>query len=358
MYVLKKYIAPLCFLMVSLLNVVDPSLMARVKSSHNKTTVIFDSDASYEDWPVLLYLLNDTNIDVKAVTVSGTGEAHVTPGVKNMQRILELAKHGKIPVAGGREKAYLGANEFPASIRKSMDNLMDIPLQEANNTHVDTTGAVKLMAKTLRESNDPVVILSVGPLTNIADLMYQHPELISKISAIYIMGGAIDVRGNIQAIMPKSDNAHAEWNFFTDPLSVEVVFASGVPIVLTPLDVTNHVPVNQKFVDKIDALQPTNITQFVREVFARVLMEEENVEKDWSLWDTVAAFSLLQPASAPTSTVRLKVHLNTDSRFGSLYHDTNGYPVKVLKPVKPDLVINHFLNSLKDISAKWGTSIQ
>lgn len=86
------------------------------------------------------------------------------------------------------------------------------------------------MAKTLRESAEPVTIVSTGPQTNVALLLNSHPELHSKIARIVIMGGAMGLGNWTPA---------AEFNIYVDPEAAEIVFQSGIPVVMAGLDVTH-----------------------------------------------------------------------------------------------------------------------
>lgn len=85
------------------------------------------------------------------------------------------------------------------------------------------------MARVLENSTEPVTIISTGPLTNTASLLLTHPELKHKIGQISLMGGGI-AYGNWTPA--------AEFNILVDPEAAEVVFTSGVPILMAGLDVT------------------------------------------------------------------------------------------------------------------------
>ncbi len=97
--------------------------------------------------------------------------------------------------------------------------------------------AVELMAKTLRESAEPVTIVSTGPQTNVALLLNSHPELHSKIARIVIMGGAMGLGNWTPA---------AEFNIYVDPEAAEIVFQSGIPVVMAGLDVTHKAQIPLK----------------------------------------------------------------------------------------------------------------
>ena len=55
------------------------------------------------------------------------------------------------------------------------------------------------------------------------------------------MGGSVNVEGNIKSDWPAIDNSVAEWNIWVDPAAAEVVFTSGLPLHLIPLDATRKV---------------------------------------------------------------------------------------------------------------------
>ena len=91
-------------------------------------------------------------------------------------------------------------------------------------------------------------LIATGPLTNVAIALEKHPELKTLLPRILIMGGAA-VGGNCAPVSPK-----AEFNIFADPDAAEAVFASGVPIVMCGLDVTERAYLTPGELEKIYAL--------------------------------------------------------------------------------------------------------
>jgi purine nucleosidase/pyrimidine-specific ribonucleoside hydrolase len=85
------------------------------------------------------------------------------------------------------------------------------------------------------------MIFVSGTLTNLAEALRLDPGISGNILDVHIMGGSIDVPGNIASDWPEIDNQVAEWNIWVDPLAAEEVFASGLPLHLAPLDATNQV---------------------------------------------------------------------------------------------------------------------
>ncbi len=112
------------------------------------------------------------------------------------------------------------------------------------------------MAKTLRESPEPISLVPTGPLTNIALLLNTYPELHNKIKQIVLMGGAAGVGNWTPA---------AEFNIFVDPEAADIVFKSGLPIVMCGLDVTHQAQIMDEDIERIRAIQ-NPIAQCVAEL--------------------------------------------------------------------------------------------
>ena len=112
---------------------------------------------------------------------------------------------------------------------------MDGPTLEVETTSKDSDkSAVELMADILRDAKEKVTILALGPLTNVALLIKAYPQYLHKIERISLMGGGV-CHGNI--------TPYAEFNIYVDPEAAQIVFSSGLPIVMCGLDVTEQVEI-------------------------------------------------------------------------------------------------------------------
>ena len=90
--------------------------------------MIIDTDMAADDWLAILYLLMRPDVDVKAITVTGAGEAHCGQGTRNARNLLALAGRPDIPVTCGREKPLEGTHAFPQAWREAVDNLLGLEL--------------------------------------------------------------------------------------------------------------------------------------------------------------------------------------------------------------------------------------
>lgn len=85
---------------------------------------ILDTDVAIDDWVAILFLLQVPDVDVRAITVSGTGECHSRPGVENVTRLAGLTARPNVPVADGQETQLRGSHRFPLLVRWVMDRML------------------------------------------------------------------------------------------------------------------------------------------------------------------------------------------------------------------------------------------
>ncbi len=109
------------------------------------------------------------------------------------------------------------------------------------------THAVDFIIDTLRrEPEASVTLCTLGPLTNIATALAKAPDIAGRVKELVMMGGGFFEGGNITPA--------AEFNIYVDPDAAKTVFASGMPIVMMPLDVTHQLLTTKARVSKIAAL--------------------------------------------------------------------------------------------------------
>src|SRR5215216_5721928 len=190
--------------------------------------VILDVDMAHEDIFSELFLLSHPNVDLRAITVSGTGEAHCAPGVSHALGLVALSGHEEIPVACGGEMPLAGNHEFPAQWRQAADDAYGVALPKGGAE--SPLSAADLIIDTTRNADEPITIIAVGPLTNIAQAIQKEAGIAANIREIYIMGGAVKVDGNVGHSGVGIQNEYAEWNIYIDPTAANIVFNSGIPI--------------------------------------------------------------------------------------------------------------------------------
>ena len=287
--------------------------------------VIVDTDMAADDWLAILYLLQRQDISVIAITVTGTGGAHCEPGVQHALGLIALAGQSGIPVACGRETPLQGDHAFPKAWREDVDNLLGLTLPQGSNPAAGT--AVELLAAVIQSSPEKIILLTLGPLTNVAEALQATPTLKDQLATIVIMGGAVKVPGNVGASGVGIDNPVAEWNIYADPYAASLVFQSGAPITLVPLDATNQAPITMDFFDRLERDQTTPEAEFVYRVLTRQIDFIQS--GGYYFWDPLAAAILADESLATIETMSLKVVEEEGLESGWTQPTKDGTPVRV-----------------------------
>lgn len=316
----------------------DPGMI----SIQTPTPVIFDTDMAHEDMFSALFLLSHPNVDVRAITVTGTGEAHCGPGVEHALGLVALSGQKLIPLSCGRETPLQGNHEFPPQWRQAVDNAYGVAIPAGGAA--STFSAADLMIKTLQDSEEPITIVAAGPLTNIAEALQKAPEIAPRIQEIYIMGGAVDVEGNVGNSGVGIQNKYAEWNIYADPAAANIVLKSGVPITLVPLDATEDVPVTRDFYNALDKNRNTPAANMVYDLLTANLGFVDS--GGFQFWDSLTAALFTDPGMASFKEVQLSVVEEEGPENGRTKPDPNGATIKVATSANRDQFEQVFLTIL------------
>lgn len=188
--------------------------------------VILDCDPGHDDAMALFMAIASEEIELLAVTTSA-GNQLPEKTYQNARKLLALANSEGIPVASGAKKPLnrelVIADEIHGETGLDGAELPNPTVEELS------VSANDLMAEILSNSQEKVTIIATGPLTNVAILLSSHPELKNKIQEISFMGGAC-FGGNY--------SPHAEFNIYVDPEAADIVLKSGIPVIMSGLDVT------------------------------------------------------------------------------------------------------------------------
>jgi pyrimidine-specific ribonucleoside hydrolase len=289
--------------------------------------VIIDTDMAADDWLAILFVLQRQDLAVQAITVTGAGEAHCEPGVRNALGLAALAGRPEIPVACGRETPLQGDHTFPAAWRENVDALLGLELPDNANGPA-AQSAPALISELAAGAAEPLTLLTLGPLTNVAEALEADPALAGRLAMIYVMGGAVDAPGNVAGSGAGLEaNTTAEWNVYVDPYAANVVLQSEAPVTLVPLDATNHAPATLDFVRRLRGSQHTPEAEFVYAVL------EAQIDfiggGGYYFWDPLAAAILAQGEGLATFQTRaLKVVGTEGAESGRVTTAEAGRPVR------------------------------
>jgi inosine-uridine nucleoside N-ribohydrolase len=301
--------------------------------------VIVDGDFGPDDMMALLYLIQQPDLHLAAVTVTGTGLAHCPQGADNAAAVLAHLGREDTPVACGEQAPLGGENAFPEEWRQAADGLADqlglTPSEEGSSSD-----AVGLIVETISGSPEPVRLLALGPLTNLARALTVAPEIVDNIDRLVIMGGAVDVPGSVPPDMT------AEWNIWVDPRAAAEVLQSGIAITLVGLDATNDVPATRFFYETLEAHRESPAAELL---YGYLTANQGILEGGtYFFWDPLAAVTLVQPDVVETERRPIVVVESQGSDEGATVEDADGVEVEVAVGADRSRFEEVFLTALND----------
>jgi pyrimidine-specific ribonucleoside hydrolase len=275
--------------------------------------LIFDDDGSPDGTIALLYLLLNPQFDVRLVTIS-PGEAHPELFAKHIVNLLAAVGKSDIPVGAGRALPLEGDNAFPEPWRLASDNFWGTSLPQST-TPIQLHSAAELIMQILSASDAPMLVFVSGTHTNLAQALRLDSSLGEHIRAVYVMGGNINVPGNIEHDWPEIHNQVAEWNIWVDPQAAYEVFSANLPLYLIPLDATDQITWS-----KADALSWKN-SGTPEGLYASNLLNW--MLSTWStdqalIWDLVTAVIMADPRLCPLTPLALEVNATSGPEQGQI----------------------------------------
>ena len=207
----------------------------------NRIPIILDGDPGHDDAMAWSLANASDELEILAVT-SCCGNQTIEKTTYNTMRICTLlGLH--VPTAKGRPRPLVSAPIIAPTVHG--ESGLDGPKLPEPDFELVPMTAIELMEKVIRESDEPVTLVPTGPLTNVAGLLLAHPELKSKIRQISLMGGGVQYGNWTPA---------AEFNILVDPEAAEIVFSSGIPIIMAGLDVTEKAMIFPEDFERIRAV--------------------------------------------------------------------------------------------------------
>ena len=262
--------------------------------------LIYDDDGSPDGTLANLYLLAHPDVDLKVVSIS-YGEATPKKYIQHIGRMQDFLGFPDILLGYGINEPVAGTNSFPEWITVHADTFWHTPIPNPNNTY-PSQPAAELIVSVINQSPEPVTLYFAGAYTTLAHALKLDPTIVDKIHAVYLMGGAVFVEGNIHDFYPDDPNIYAEWNLYADPQAAKVVFEAGFDLYMTPLDATNQVLINR---DDLNAWrQGGAIGNFAADFYESIMFTTND---DAAIWDTLAAVAMMEPELCPFVPVHLEV---------------------------------------------------
>lgn len=204
--------------------------------------IVLDCDPGHDDAFAILLAAASKEIELLGVTTV-VGNSYLENTTNNARRILDLFDID-VPVFAGAAKPLI-RNIVVAPNIHGQSGLDGAEIPPAKRK-IEKMHAVDFIADMV-EKYEGVVLVPTGPLTNIAIFLLKYPKLAHRVSRIVLMGGGIAF-GNVTPV--------AEFNIFADPEAAKIVFRSGIPIVMAPLDLTHQVVATEAEASRLRTFGP------------------------------------------------------------------------------------------------------
>jgi purine nucleosidase len=206
--------------------------------------IIIDTDPGQDDAVAILLALASPELEVLGVTaVAGNVPLPLTE--RNARIVCELANRKDIKVFAGCDRP-LKRKLVTAEHVHGKTGLDGPPLPEPTMALQDAHATDFIVETLRREPPGTVTLCPLGPLTNIATAFTRAPDVVPRVQEVVLMGGAYFEVGNITPA--------AEFNIYVDPEAADIVFKSGVPLSVMPLDVTHKALTSRTWVEEMRSL--------------------------------------------------------------------------------------------------------
>lgn len=262
--------------------------------------VIIDCDPGYDDALALILAIASDKLDIAGITTVA-GNQTIDKTFRNAKNICGYLDRS-IPVYKGQSKPLVKDLVTAAHIH-GKSGLDGVNL-ESFDENSSREKAVPFIRKTVKKSETPLSIISLAPLTNIANLILSVEDLSESIEEIVLMGGTLS-KGNISPL--------AEFNIYVDPEAAKIVLDSKIKIKMIGLDVTRKTKLKRKNIQLLKDI-PGRYSHLGSEVGEALLKTvQKRYGKDWAaLHDPVAVAAAIEPSILETEPA--KIHLETQGK--------------------------------------------
>lgn len=303
--------------------------------------ILLDVDPGIVDAAALVSVLRCPDVEVVAVTSVG-GVVSPAVAARNTHSLIEYLDPPRIPRFGVGSEPDEG---LPGDLRHihGNDGLGDVgfPTVAPRNPHP----AEKVICEVVHNHPHQVLILALGPLTNIARAFQRDPELPSLVEKLYISGGTVDAPGNI--------TASAEFNMFCDPVSAKFVLRTPCHTVMIPLDVTSKTLFTLNHFGQLPA-EDTHVGSLLRKILLpcfRTYRQYYGYE-GIRMYDLITCTAALHPECMLTKPLPVDVEIQGELTRGMTVFDRRPQPecrnmMDVAIRLDDEAIVRHILHSFQ-----------
>jgi inosine-uridine nucleoside N-ribohydrolase len=283
------------------------------------TKLIIDTDPGVDDAIAILMALAAPDVELLGLSTVG-GNVPLARTTRNALALLQAAGRSDIPVATGASRPLRGKFKYapqfhgPGGLSRRLPEPTVGPIAE---------GAVRFLNDHLTQQPCETVMVALGPLTNLARLLWEHPHALEQAKNIVVMGGAVNTPGNV--------TPRAEFNFYCDPAAAEIVLSSGLPVTVVDLAACRQVGINREHAMGLHSDHP--IGRLMLEMLQGWFGKDPGRQR-FEFYDPLALAIALEPAIATVAKVDLDVGLEENQSWGET--SETGGPGEISLPLEVD----------------------
>ena len=301
----------------------------------NKKPLIISTDPGIDDIAAMTISLFAKELDVRMIvpTWGNVALEYTLQNALNLEKFL----HTKVPVVVGANQPLVAPMISAASVH-GKTGIAGFDFEEADRSLVKPGLAATVMAEEIKNSPEKVTLLGIGPLTDYALLFKQYPEVKKNIDQIVIMGGNIG-RGNHSPL--------AEYNIAGDPEAAQVVFHSGLPIKVAPLEVGNKAHLTQDQMSKVK--ECGEVGNMLYSLFSHI--HEPDGDPRIKIYDPTAVGILLHPEMFTLKKANVEIELRGQFTYGASvinFMDQENVNAEIATDVDLDQFSKWFIDSIKN----------
>src|SRR2546422_1102674 len=260
------------------------------------TPAVIDTDPGIDDALALLLAWNSPELRVEALTTVA-GNVPVDLASTNALRLLALRRPSPSPLVAVGASSPLARPLTTATRYHGEDGLGDLADWPAVASPPTSPDAATVIVDAARRYGRELTLGALGPLTDVALALKADAESVGRIGRLVVMGGAVDVPGNVTPT--------AEFNMHVDPEAAHRVLAAGLPLELVPLDATRQAVLPRAALRAALGRSPGPIASRIQAFSARGFrIAHAEGEQGMTLHDPLAVAPALDPSLAKAETVR------------------------------------------------------
>ena len=277
--------------------------------------VVIDTDPGTDDALALVMALNSPDLRIEGITTVG-GNATLAETTNNALRLVHHVAAGRdVPIAVGAARPARGSFSHAYHVHGADGLGVDLPAPTSVPQPADAVDFLRQRALAVPAQ---ISVIALGPLTNVAAALDGQPDVAHAISEVYVMGGAVEVPGNV--------TPHAEFNIYEDPWSANAVFGSGVPVTLIGLDVTHRTAMHRNGGPRWFE-GTSRSAELGNRILANSFRERADVQ-EFYLHDPLAVAAAIEPELLTYRSAQIEVVTDGEERGRTVASYGDG-PVKV-----------------------------